>query len=184
MWFLEKRKNGWYACGYNATGKLGIGYTGGVSIIEEIERLESFNKLKKYVKIYEKYNFSDLETYSWWKNPFMFENSMPTGKELSTCKEREEAGVMKTLFEKLGGKGYAKWNKEFISGSIVALKFYQKLSGCYIELSDFEKAFSEVPEMDSNFIDTLNQFCKDCSEIMNNTEIAKKNKKIQEFINL
>ena len=184
MWFLEKCKDGWYACGYNATGQLGTGYTEGVSTIEEIERLESFNELKKYVKIYEKYNFSDLETYSWWKNPFMFENSRPTGKELSACKEREEAGIMRTLFEKLGGKGYAKWNKEFISGSIVALKFYQKLSGCYIELSDFEKAFSEVPEMDSNFIDTLNQFCKDCSEIMNNTEIAKKNKKIQEFINL
>lgn len=184
MWFLEKRKNGWYACGYNATGKLGVGYVRDGDTLEQIERLESFNELKKYVKIYEKYKFSELKTYSWWKNPFMFENSRPTRKELPASKEREAAGVMRTLFEKLGGKGYAKWNKEFISGNIVALKFYQKFSGCHVEVSEFERVFSEVPEVDNNFIDTLNKFYKDFSEIMNNTEIAKKNKKMQEFISL
>jgi len=186
MWFLEKRKNGWYACGYNATGKLGVGYVRDGDTLEQIERLESFNKLKKYVKIYEKYNFSELETYSWWENPFMleyFDNLNFTSKEYSQ-KEIEKATVMRTIFEKLGGQGYADWNKEFISGSIVALKFYQKFSGCYIELSDFEKAFSEVPEVDSDFIDTLNQFAKEFSAIMDDTALAKHTKKIQEFINI
>lgn len=184
MWFLEKRKNGWYACGHNATGKLGVGYVRDGDTLEQIERLESFNKLKKYVKIYEKYNFSELKTYSWWRNPFMFNNLKPP-KCLKYRQDKiEKATVMRTLFEKLGGKGYAKWNHEYISGNIVALKFYQKFSGCHVELSDFKKSFSEVPEVDSNFIDTLNKFYKDFSEIMNNTEIAKKNKKIQEFINL
>lgn len=48
MWFLEKRKNGWYACGYNATGKLGAGYVRDGDALEQIKRLESFNELKKY----------------------------------------------------------------------------------------------------------------------------------------
>ena len=48
MWFLEKRKNGWYACGYNSTGKLGVGYVRDGDTLEQIERLESFNELKKY----------------------------------------------------------------------------------------------------------------------------------------
>jgi len=151
--------------------------------IERLEQLESFNELKKYVKTYEKYNFSGLETYSWWENPFMFDNTRPPDNDLNR-KEREKATVMRTLFKKLGGQGSACWNKEFISGSIVALKFYQRLSGCLIELTHFETAFSEIPEVDSNFIDTLNQFIKEFSEIMDDTDLAKHTKKMQEFINL
>jgi len=151
--------------------------------IEQLVSSESFKELEKYVETYKKYNFSELETYSWWKNPFMFDNSKPTYKELNR-KERERATVMRTLFEKLGGQGYACWNKEFISGSIVALKFYQKLSGCLIELKHFERAFCEVPEVDDNCIDTLDQFVKEFSSIMNDTGLAKHANKLQDFINL
>ena len=151
--------------------------------IERLEQLESFKELEKYVETYKKYNFSGLETYSWWKNPFMFDNSKPTYKELNR-KERERATVMGTLFKKLGGQGSACWNKEFISGSIVALKFYQRLSGCLIELTHFETAFSEIPEVDSNFIDALNQFTEEFSAIMDDTDLAKHAKKLQDFIDL
>jgi len=152
-------------------------------MIERLEQLGSFIELKNYVKTYEKYNFSGLETYSWWKNPFMFDNSKPTGEEYSQ-KEREKATVMRTLFEKLGGQGDACWCIEFISGSIVALKFYQRLSGCLIKLSHAEVAFCEVPEVDSNFIDALNQFTEEFSAIMDDTDLAKHAKKLQDFIDL
>lgn len=173
MIFLAKDSSSFYNFRQNATA----------DTLGEIERLESFNELKKYVKIYEKYNFSGLETYSWWKNPFMFENSRPTG-EGYTRKEREKATIMRTIFEKLGGQGSACWNEESISGSIVALKFYQRLSGCLIELTHFERAFCEVPEVDDDFIDTLNQFVKEFSAIMDDTALAKHTKKMQDFINL
>ena len=153
-------------------------------MIERLEQLGSFIELEKYVETYEKYDFSGLETYSWWKNPFMFDNSKPTGNDELTREEREKATVMRTLFEKLGGQGYACWNKEFISGSVVALKFYQKLSNCLIELKHFERAFCEVPEVDSNFIDTLNQFAEEFSAIMDDTDLAKQANKLQDFINL
>jgi hypothetical protein len=152
--------------------------------IERLEQLESFNELKKYVKIYEKYNFSELETYSWWKNPFMFTNSKPEANDEYSQKEKEKATVMRTIFEKLGGQGSACGNTESISGNIVALKFYQRLSGCHVELRDFERAFCEVPEVDDDFIDTLNQFVKEFSAIMDDTDLAKHAKKMQYFINL
>lgn len=152
--------------------------------IEQVERLASFNELKKYVKTYEKYNFRGLETYSWWKNPFMFKNSKPEANDEYNQKEKEKATVMRSIFEQLGGQGYACWNTESISGNIVALKFYQRLSGCHIELKDFETAFCEIPEVDSSFIDTLNQFVKEFSAIMDDTDLAKRTKKIQDFINL
>lgn len=152
--------------------------------IEQVERLKSFTELKKYVKTYEKYNFSGLETYSWWKNPFMFENSKPEANDGYSQKEKEKATVMRSIFEKLGGQGSACWNTESISGGIVALKFYQRLSGCQIDLKDFETVFCEVPEVDSSFIDTLNQFVKEFSAIMDDTDLAKPTKKLQDFINL
>jgi hypothetical protein len=151
--------------------------------IEQLVSSESFKELEKYVETYKKYNFSELETYSWWKNPFMFDNSKPTGEEYSQ-KEREKATVMRTLFEKLGGQGDACWCIEFISGSIVALKFYQRLSGCLIKLSHAEVAFCEVPEVDSNFFDALNQFTEEFSAIMDDTDLAKHAKKLQDFIDL
>lgn len=150
--------------------------------IERLEQLESFIELKNYVETYKKYNFSELETYSWWENPFMFDNSKPEANGELTRKERERATIMRTLFKQLGGRGYACKNKEFISGGIVALKFYQKLSGCLIELRHFERAFCEVPEVDSNFIDALNQFTKEFSAIMADTDLAKQAKKMQDFI--
>jgi len=152
--------------------------------IEQLVSSESFKELEKYVETYKKYNFSELETYSWWKNPFMFDNSNPSANDELNRKERERATVMRTLFEKLGGHGYACWNKEFISGSVVALKFYQKFSNCLIELKHFERAFCEVPEVDSNFIDTLNQFAEEFSAIMDDTDLAKQANKLQDFINL
>lgn len=145
-------------------------------VVERLEQLESFAELAKYVKKYEKYNFRELETYSWRKNPFMFDNSKPARKELN-CEEREKATILRNLFEKLGGQGYACWNKEFIGGSIVAFKFYQRFSGCIIELKHFERVFCEVPEVDSNFIDALNQFEKEFSAIMDGTDLAKHTKK-------
>jgi hypothetical protein len=174
MIFLAKDSSSFYNFRQNATA----------DILGQIERLESFTELKKYAKRYEKYNFRGLETYSWWKNPFMFTNSKPEANDGYSQKEREKATVMRSIFEQLGGQGSACWNTESISGNIVALKFYQRLSGCHIELKDFETAFCEVPEVDSSFINTLNQFVKEFSAIMDDTDLAKRTKKIQDFINL
>ena len=41
-----------------------------------------------------------------------------------------------------------------------------------------------MPEVDSNFIDALNQFEKEFSAIMDGTDLAKHTKKMQDFINL
>ena len=149
---------------------------------ESIEKLESFNELKRYTKIYKKYNFKELETYSWWENPFIFNNINDTGRDYSEEK-KEKAEIMRYVFRELGGQGYANWNKEIISGNIIALKFYQKFSGCSIKLKDFERCFDEAPKISDGFIDTLNKFYKDFLEIMENTEISKTSKKMQEFIN-
>lgn len=81
----------------------------------EMQHLQKAAEGEKYWKI---------KTYSHWGNPMNFNFiSNPTGIEKS-AEEIEIAKFTHYIFSELGGKGYAEWNYEFISGNRIALKFY------------------------------------------------------------
>lgn len=69
-------------------------------------------------------NWENIETYSYWKNPLDFKFKDNPTSEFKRPDELKIAEFARYIFTQLGGKGYAIWNKEFISGNSIALKFY------------------------------------------------------------
>ena len=67
-----------------------------------------------------------VETYSYWENPYNFEFKGDSTHKNKNSISIVRGAVLRFFYEAIGGRGYAIWNKEFISGNKISLKFYLK----------------------------------------------------------